>query len=143
MGFNLLTAVLHGQFADGGFDRQLPRAEIDLRDLNDASKAKERSDQILRLLTLRALHNVHELSTDHSRKLREAEHECDARMSEFLRMSQAESHHVDATARTRDAVEVQEQSREEQAQLECSHIMEHKLDICVSDESVNEEDLEG
>lgn len=96
----------------------------------------------MRLLTLRALHNVDELSTDHSRKLHEAEHECDAWMSKFLRMSQAESHHVDATARTWDAVEVQEQSCEEQTQLECGHIMEHKLNICVSDESVNEENLE-
>lgn len=63
-------------------------------------------------------------------------------MSEFLRMSQAESHHVDTTACAWDTVKVQKQGREEQAQLECGHIVEYKRDICICDESVNEESLE-
>lgn len=141
---NLLAAVPHLQLANGRLNRQLiQRAEVDLRDLDDTGEAKIRSDQILRLLALRALHDIDELSGYHRRELDKAEHKGNTRVRESFRMSQTVSHHIDAAASTRNAGEVQQQSREEQAQLESGLVVKHHRHLGVGDKSMNEEDLEG
>ena len=85
----------------------------------------------MRLLALRALHDIDEFSRDHRRELDETEHEGNARVRELVRMSQAVSHHVDAAASTRNAAEVQKQSRKEQAQLQSRLVVKNHLHSCV------------